>query len=336
MARPPRTSTADTDAIVITDADTPGLPAMADAANLLAAVQADYSDERDLMNQLLGQAQMADAFAKFSATVATSKLAYVKENKLYRALRGKKSSNGCDFLTGTWDEFCELMGTSARKVDTDIQNLRAFGEEALESMSRMGIGYRQMSQYRRLPEDDKALLVELAKGEDKEAFLELAEEIIAKHAKEKEALAKKIEESEQDYDALSKVEADTRQKLRDAKLELERAQLRTAPWSEKVAPFQEEIGKRQALIDEALGRHLQAVEALDAWLLGELANQPDYDPEMPGEMPLEIRTVLVELDDAINRTAHQVAAARNELYNRFGPDLMQARQHLLQLDEQDA
>lgn len=305
------------------------------ALGMLGTIAQGMQDERDLVNQLLGQAQMADAFAKFSVTVTTSKLAFVKENKLYRGLKGKKSPNGYDF-SGTWEEFCKLLGISVEKADLDIQNLRAFGEAALESMSAMGIGYREMRQYRRLPEDDKALLVELAKGEDKEAFLELAEEIIAKHAKEKEALAKKIEESEQDYDALSKVEADTRQKLRDAKLDLERAQLRTAPWSEKVAPFQEEIGKRQALIDEALGRHLQAVEALDAWLLGELANQPDYDPEMPGEMPLEIRTVLVELDDAINRTAHQVAAARNELYNRFGPDLMQARQHLLQLDEQDA
>lgn len=335
MARTPRTSTADADAVVITDADTPGLPAMADAANLLAAVQADYGDERDLVNQLLGQAQMAGAFEEFSRTVRTSKLAFVKENKLYRALKGKKSTDGT-YLSGTWLEFCELLGRSHDQVNEDIASLRSFGEAALDSMSAMGIGYREMRQYRRLPEDEKTLLIELAKSGDKETFVEVAEEIIAKHAKEKEALAKKIEESEQDYNALSKVEADTRQKLRDAKLELERAQLRTAPWSEKVAPFQEEIGKRQALIDEALGRHLQAVEALDAWLLGELANQPDYDPESPAEMPLEIRTVLVELDDAINRTAHQVAAVRNELYNRFGPDLMQARQHLLQLDEQDA
>ena len=305
------------------------------ALGVLGSIAQGMQDERDLVNQLLGQAQMADSFAKFSLTVSTSKLAFVKENKLYRALQGKRTADGQQF-SGNWEEFCSLLGRSRQQVDEDIANLRCLGEAALESMSAMGIGYREMRQYRRLPEDDKALLVELAKGEDKEAFLELAEEIIAKHAKEKEALAKKIEESEQDYDALSKVEADTRQKLRDAKLELERAQLRTAPWSERVAPFQEEIGKRQALIDEALGRHLQAVEALDAWLLGELANQPDYDPEMPGEMPLEIRTVLVELDDAINRTAHQVAAARNELYNRFGPDLMQARQHLLQLDEQDA
>ncbi len=33
----------------------------------------------------------------------------------------------------------------------DIANLRTFGEEALESMSRMGIGYRELRQWRKLP-----------------------------------------------------------------------------------------------------------------------------------------------------------------------------------------
>ncbi|MDH1055625.1 hypothetical protein [Aquipseudomonas alcaligenes] len=335
MARTPRTSTADQDAVVVTDLDTPGLPAAAEAANLLAAVHADYSDERDLLNQLLGQAQMAEAFAKFSLTVSTSKLAYVKENKLYRALAGKQTANGSQF-SGTWDEFCSLLGHSRQKVDLDIQNLQAFGEEALDSMSRMGIGYRELRQYRRLPEDQKAALIEVAKSGDKESFVELAEEIFAKHAAEKAELQKKLVDTQDDYDALSKVEADTSKKLRAARLDMEKLQLRTAPWSEKVAPFQEEIAKRQVIIDESMGRHLQAVEALDAWWLGEVANQPDYDPEAQSEMPLEVRTVLVELHDAINRSAHLIAAARHELYTRFGHELTQAQQHLLQLDEEQA
>src|SRR5690606_10014769 len=218
------------------------------------------------VNQLLGQAQMAGAFEQFSRTVRTSKLAHVKENKLYRALAGMKSPNGSAF-SGTWEEFCQVLGMSADKADMDIANLRAFGEEALESMSRMGIGYRELRQWRRLPEDSRSALIEAAKQGNRDAVEYLAEELIAKHAKEKEELGKQLEETQRDYDALSKVEADTRQKLRDTRLELERAQLRTAPWSEKVAPFQQEIAKRQVLIDEAMGRHLQAVEALDAWLL---------------------------------------------------------------------
>src|SRR5471030_1302083 len=73
--------------------------------NAMATLQASHSDERDMVNQLLGQAQMAGAFEEFSRTVRTSKLAYVKENKLYRALAGRKNPNGSVF-SGTWEEFC--------------------------------------------------------------------------------------------------------------------------------------------------------------------------------------------------------------------------------------
>lgn len=302
----------------------------------LGAIAQGIRGERDLVNQLLGQSQMAGAFEDFSRTVRISKLAYVKENKLYREIEGMKLRTGAEYLKGTWEEFCSLLGRSVDQVDRDIANLRAFGEEALESMSRMGIGYRELRQYRRLPEDDKSALIEAAKSGDSAAFVDLAEELISKHAKEKDELAKKLEDTQHDYDALSKVEADTSKKLRDTKLELERTQLRTAPWSEKVAPFQIEIAKRQSIIDESLGRHLQAVEALDAWYLGELAAQPDYDPEAQAEMPLEVRSVLVELHDAINRGAHMIAAARNELHNRFGVELQQALQHQLQLDSEPA
>ncbi|WP_073673056.1 hypothetical protein [Pseudomonas aeruginosa] len=330
MARTSRTIA--TEGTVVTNTDTPELAAAAEAANLLATVQADYSDERDLLNQLLGQAQMAESFAKFSLTVSTSKLAFVKENKLYRALQGKRTADGQQF-SGTWDDFCSLLGRSRQQVDEDIANLRCLGEEALESMSRMGIGYRELRQYRRLPEDQQAALIEVAKTGDKESFVELAEEIISKHAAEKAELNKKLEDSQADYDALSKMEADTSKKLRDAKLELERNQLRTLPWDERIAPLKEEITARQCLIDESLARHLQAVDALDAWLTNELTSRPDYDPESPVDLPPEALTVLVHLEDAIQRTAHLVAGAMNDLQNRFGADLAQARQHLLQVGE---
>lgn len=167
--------------------------------NALVAIndmQAAYGEERDLMNQLLGQAQMAGAFEEFSRTVRTSKLAFVKENRLYRALSGKKSPHGAEILTGTWEEFCNLLGRSVDQVDRDISNLRAFGEEALESMSRMGIGYRELRQYRRLPEDQKTALIEAAKSGDKDSFLDLAEELISRHTKEKEELQQQLEAKE--------------------------------------------------------------------------------------------------------------------------------------------
>lgn len=171
-------------------------PELKATQNLMATVTSQLSDERDLLNQLLGQAQMADAFEQFSRTVRTSKLAFVKENKLYRNLKGKKTPNGSEF-SGTWDEFCNVLGISVDKADLDIANLTAFGEEALDSMSRMGIGYRELRQFRRLPDDQKSALIEVAKEGDKAALLELAEEMIAKHTKEKEDLKTDLEISRQ-------------------------------------------------------------------------------------------------------------------------------------------
>ncbi|EPL9214560.1 hypothetical protein OIV46_003399 [Klebsiella oxytoca] len=172
-------------------------PELESTQNLMATISSQMNDERDLLNQLLGQAQMAGAFEDFSRTVRTSKLAFVKENKLYRNLKDAKNPHGAEKLSGTWEEFCGLLGRSVDQVDRDIANLTAFGEEALESMSRMGIGYRELRQFRRLPEDQKSALIEVAKEGDKTALLELAEEMIAKHAKEKEELKADLEVSRQ-------------------------------------------------------------------------------------------------------------------------------------------
>ncbi|OLF53774.1 hypothetical protein [Pseudomonas chlororaphis] len=211
--------------------------------NSMATMQASHSEERDMVNQLLGQAQMAGAFEEFSRTVRTSKLAFVKENKLYRAIAGRKSPHGAEIMTGSWEEFCALLGRSVDQVDRDISNLRAFGEEALDSMSRMGIGYREMRQYRRLPEDQKTALIEVAKTGDKDAFVDLAEEIIAKHAKEKEELTQRLDETNADYEAQSEVMARKTTELDKTKQELEktRKRLKSMPANEVAKELRQEV-----------------------------------------------------------------------------------------------
>jgi hypothetical protein len=210
--------------------------------NLMASVQGAHSGERDLLNQLLGQAQMADAFGKFSQTVWASKLAYVKENKLYRALQGKSGPNGLE-SSGTWAEFCEALGVSDEKANQDIANLRTFGEQALESMSRMGIGYREMRQYRRLPEDAQAALIEVAKNGDKDAFVELAEEVIAKHSKEKTELTRRLDEVNSDYEAQGEVMAKKTKELDSTRQELEkhRKRIQTATPDEVIKELRTEV-----------------------------------------------------------------------------------------------
>jgi hypothetical protein len=199
--------------------------------NAMASLQALHGAERDVVNQLLGQSQMAGALEAFSRTVRISKLAFVKENKLYRAIAGGKSPHGAQVLSGTWEEFCGLLGRSVDQVDRDIANVRAFGEEALDSMSRMGIGYRELRLYRQLPQDQQAALIEVANAGDKEAFVELAEEIIATHVQEKEALGRRLEETTADYSAQSDLLAKRSGELDCARqaLECTRQQVRAMP-----------------------------------------------------------------------------------------------------------
>ena len=223
-------------------------PELEATQNLMATVSSQMNDERDLLNQLLGQAQMAGAFEDFSRTVRTSKLAFVKENKLYRNLKDAKNPHGAEKLSGTWEEFCGLLGRSVDQVDRDIANLTAFGEEALESMSRMGIGYRELRQFRRLPEDQKSALIEVAKEGDKAAQLDRAEEMITKHAREKEELITDLEISRQML-AEKKEELGTmRNEKEELKARLVRRSTAETPDEEGVALETEVTGFKSGVI----------------------------------------------------------------------------------------
>ncbi len=268
-------------------------------ADALTAAQAAYGQERDLLNQLLGQAQMADAFSKFSKTVLTSKLAFVKEHKLYQQLRGQRGPSGLE-LKGTWEEFCGLLGVSDEKVNQDIANLRTFGEEALESMSRMGIGYRELRQYRRLPEDQKQALIEVAKAGDKEGFVELAEEIIAKHAKEKEQLAAQAQADRAALEAKDRVLADNATKINEQDVEIEL--LKNAPFVPRegsVARTRQE----QALLDEVFRTSLRLAPRMKKLLLA-------ADAAMGGQAPEAVQHAARA---AVQFVAQQLADMAREL-----------------------
>ncbi|EOF5623351.1 hypothetical protein ACK1QV_001599 [Salmonella enterica] len=260
----------------------------------LSQEEIQAQEERDLLNQLLGQAQMADAISKFSRTVRLSKLAHVRENRLYKGLRGKKMPNG-SALSGTWEEFCSLLGYSKDKVDLDIQNLRTFGEEALESMSRMGIGYRELRQFRKLPEDSKTALIEVAKEGDKESLLDLAEELIARQNDEKEQLAKQLADTEADLEASRKRAAD---------LKSSRDELEDKLHEERFKPITDsELAERTRLeatsISSKIARELMgALQGAFAELEKDTADRSvDHSSFMAG-LVCEIRS---ELDDIVTR-----------------------------------
>ncbi|MBZ9610779.1 hypothetical protein [Rheinheimera maricola] len=194
-----------------------------------AALLNQHNEERDTLNQIIGQIQMTEAISKLTTVVGLSKLAHIKQNRMYKALSGKKGldRNGNEIAdVGTWEGFCLAVGTTRQKADEDILNLRTFGEEALENLTRIGAGYRELRQYRKLPADQKEALIEVAKTGDKETFIDLAEEIISKHTFEKAELINSLEEAKADHDAQGELLARKSKELDDTRLELEKTRRR--------------------------------------------------------------------------------------------------------------
>lgn len=293
--------------------------------NTMTTIQSEYSDERDLVNQIIGEQRMAEALGKFSLTVSTFKLKIIKENKLYKSLSGKKTADGQQF-SGTWEGFCQLIGKSRPQVDEDILNLNIFGEEALDGMSQIGIGYRELRQYRKLPEDQKTALIEVAKSGDKESLVELAEEFIAKNAKEKEQLQKENADLQADYKALSKRNADVAKEKEEIAIKLAQFEMNTVPLDERLEPFKKQIAETQSRIDKLFEEQRQYIDIMYKLMLEILENDPDYDPEKPYSLPESMQIALLTLNGSAVLTLDQARYVHRELWSKFDSDIIEAQQ----------
>lgn len=288
--------------------------------NAMSSMQSEYNQARDLVNQLLGQAQMANAFGKFSQTVWAYKLNFVKENKLYRNLAGKKTPNGLD-LKGTWQEFCSLLGISDEKANQDIANLKAFGEEALEAMSKMGIGYRELRQYRKLPEDQKTALIQVARAGDKDALIELAQELIAKNAKEKEQLKQANADLQADYKALSQRNADVAKEKEQLAIKLLQFEMKTVPLDERLDPLKKQIAQTQSRIDELFEQQRQYVQLVDQLQKQIMVDDPNYDPEQPYTLPQSLIVTILTLHESLKLTVVQSQNTYRNLLMHFSDEI---------------
>lgn len=171
----------------------------------IAQIKASYTAERDQLNQMIGRVQMGLAQAGLSTAINLQNLKSIKESKSYRLMAGEKGVDrrGVPIPDlGTWDGFCRALGCSPDKIDEDLLNFEAFGADALECLTAVGAGYRELRQFRKLPEDRKLEVLEVAKRGDKEGFAELVEEIITKHAAEKAALTSGLQSAEAEADEL--------------------------------------------------------------------------------------------------------------------------------------
>lgn len=92
------------------------------------------------LGRMAGRIESANMFSKYGNVSALLWLQQVKETKAYK-------------LVGTWPEYCKIIGLDRRKVDEDLSNMAAFGEEFLATVASLGMGYRDLSKLRQISQD---------------------------------------------------------------------------------------------------------------------------------------------------------------------------------------
>lgn len=218
--------------------------------------------------EMLGMVKMSDFTRKLVTVSHIKVLAEFKETKKYKGLDIQDTKGNWLHVT-KWEDFCNALGYSREKIDMDILNLSAFGEDFLETSQRLGLGYREMRKLRQLPEEARAEIVDADYSDttDKEELIEKIEDLTAQHAKEKEALQAQLKCKSDDYEAQAKVLATKNERINHLDLELAKKTkaIETQTPEQRGGVLREEAAAISYKAEAVLrGQVFQAFEALTA------------------------------------------------------------------------
>lgn len=236
--------------------------------NAVALAAKALTQDKAQAYEMLGMIKMSDFHRKVATVSHLKVLAEFKESNRYKGLELKDSLGNWRHVA-TWEDFCDCIGFSRRKVDEDLQNLNLLGEDFLETSQRLGLGYREMRKLRQLPEEALAEIVDADYSEatDKEELIEKIEDLTAQYAKEKEALQAQLKRKSDDYEAQSKVLANKNARIDelDTKLAKKEQLIATQTPEERGGLLREEAAKISYKAEAILrGQVYQAFEALQA------------------------------------------------------------------------
>lgn len=295
MARTPTQPTAPAELIQVAPQAEQQLAALQDSA-----LTQQQMDEVLAAGIDLGRLEAMD----FVATIANSAILAIYENvkksKAWRLLRNPESGDGRHFES--LDEFCEVkLGKSYKRLRELTFNRNLIGQEAFEQAERLGLRQRDYNAIKALPAPDQELVrraVEEAQSRDE--VLDLLQELVVRHAKEKEQLAAQAQADRAALEAKDRVLADNATKINEQDVEIEL--LKNAPFVPRegsVARTRQE----QALLDEVFRTSLRLAPRMKKLLLA-------ADAAMGGQAPEAVQHAARA---AVQFVAQQLADMAREL-----------------------
>jgi hypothetical protein len=227
------------------------LPSVGEMLAETGEAEAPISDDHVRLSEMVGMLKATAVQEKFLNVFRVKMLSEIKESKKYKGL----PIVGADGKVGTvqtWADFCGAMGYEPTIIDENIRNLSILGEEFLQFSNRIGLGYRDLRKLRKLPEEDRAVVLDQIEVDvgDKQAIVSLIDDLAAKHAKEKEELTKKLDTAEKELQA---------SRNRTERLRQEKEKLEEAEELRKLTPaLPDEEAERLRAELSALGRQTKA------------------------------------------------------------------------------
>jgi hypothetical protein len=220
MARKPTVT--DLPEHIVTDADTPDLPAIRETNNAVAAADAVIMGSYDAI-KAIGRIEAARFYETVSEKVIAETAVLLKEGKKYKGLP-YQDEHGNTKHVSHFDEFCEaFLGKTARRIQQLMQNYHLLGPNLYEQSERIGLKQRDYNALKALPAEDQEIVKQAIEAEDRSRVIDLMQEMAVKHAKEKEAFTKRVADAEENYQALDRVLAS--EKERNHKLSVQIAKL---------------------------------------------------------------------------------------------------------------
>jgi hypothetical protein len=246
--------------------DTPGLPAAVEAIDREVSLAAEFSRDAAYANQLHGAAKTSGAMRRFCAAAQIETLREIREAQLFRHIPvDVPLGNGSTILrpAQNFSEYVECAwGASARVIYEEIQNLEALGSDAFDALNELRISRAQKRLLRSLPDEDRTQIRQAAEAADKDTLLGLIDDIYARQAAERskaqkaaDALTKRAEEAERNYEArgelLKKKDAALNKLEESYRREVQR--IETATPDERLALLQDDCTKAARLADAQIG-----------------------------------------------------------------------------------
>jgi hypothetical protein len=223
---------------VVTDKDTPGLKSLVVAVNHVAAADALIMDAAEVLKKT-GRIEALQFVATVADRVIAETYSQIKESKAYKGIP-YRDAEGNVATVATIQEFCEaFMPKSYRRCEQLSDNLHLLGPELYEQADAIGFRQRDYGALKALPADDQAIVKQAIEGGKLETAIDLMQEMVLKHAKEKETLTAENTELKADHEALGKVVEDKNKKLDQLDKQIKKSV--TQPWDAQVPKLNEEI-----------------------------------------------------------------------------------------------